>query len=115
VLLATVPAFRWLWSELDVASRHLRRYTRAQFVTLLRGAGLDVHYCGYFNSLLFPLAVANIVLGRLARRNAVRGLELPPPVVNRALERIFTLESRLVPRMTLPFGLSIVALAGRAS
>jgi SAM-dependent methyltransferase len=113
VLLATVPAFQWLWSEHDVLSQHVRRYTRAGFTTLLRDTGFDVRYCGYFNSLLFPLAVANITLGRLVSRDAHRGLQIPPRGVNRALAAIFALESRLVPRVTLPFGLSIVACATR--
>jgi SAM-dependent methyltransferase len=114
VLVATVPAFEWLWSEHDVSSHHLRRYTRGRFVTLLRSAGLRVLYSGYFNSLLFPLAVANVKLGKLASRDVHRGIHVPPRAMNRSLEWIFAIESRLVPRMRLPFGLSIVVCASRA-
>ncbi len=114
VLIATVPAFEWLWSAHDVSSHHLRRYTRGRLVTLLRSAGLRVLYCGYFNALLFPLAVVNVKLGRLVSRDVYRGIHVPPRAMNRALESIFTIESRLVPRMRLPFGLSIVACASRA-
>ena len=114
VLLTTVPAFQWLWSEHDVLSHHLRRYTRERLTTLLRDAGLNVLYSGYFNSLLFPLAVANIKLGKLVSRDAYRGLQIPARGVNRTLEWIFRVESRLVPRIRLPFGLSIVACASRA-
>jgi SAM-dependent methyltransferase len=113
MLLLTVPAFQWLWSEHDVLSQHMRRYTRERFTTLLQHAGLKVAYCGYFNALLFPLAVANLKLGSLVSRDVHRGLQIPRRGLNRALERIFSLESRLVPRIRLPFGLSIAACAAR--
>jgi SAM-dependent methyltransferase len=113
MLIVTVPAFQWLWSEHDVLSQHVRRYTRQRFAMLLRHAGLNVLYCGYFNSLLFPFAVANIALGRLAPRDTRRGLQIPPRGINRALRWIFTIESRLVTRIQLPVGLSIVACATR--
>jgi SAM-dependent methyltransferase len=114
MLLATVPAFQWLWSEHDVLSHHARRYTCRRFTTLLLQAQLKVAYCGYFNSLLFPLAVANITLGRLVSSDVRRGLKIPPLGSNRALQWIFSIEARLVRRLRLPFGLSIVACASRS-
>jgi len=113
LILITVPAFRWLWSVHDTISHHLRRYTREQVTTLLEGAGLTVQYAGYFNFLLFPMAVASIQLGKLMPRDDYRGMHIPPAGINRSLERIFAVESRLVPRLRLPFGLSIVACATR--
>lgn len=115
LLLATVPAYHWLWSEHDALSQHVRRYTSGGFDALLRGAGLNVLYCGYFNTLLFPLAVANIKLGGLVSNDVHRGLKTPSRGINRALEAVFALESRLVPRVRLPFGLSVVACASRAT
>ena len=110
LLIVTVPAFQWLWSDHDVLSEHVRRYTRERFAELLLHAGLNVCYCGYFNSLLFPAAVASIVLGWLVS-GGHPGLRIPPRAINRALRSIFTIEARLVPRIELPFGLSIVACA----
>jgi len=113
VLVVTVPAFQWLWSEHDSLSHHLRRYTREQLNTLLQRAGLNVLYCGCFNTLLLPLAIANIKLGGLVSRNAYRGFQTPPRLMNHALEWIFKKESFVIPRVTIPLGMSIVACALR--
>jgi SAM-dependent methyltransferase len=55
VLLVTVPAHRWLWTPLDDASGHRRRYTRRSLVQALRGAGFSPVLVRYFNSLLVPI------------------------------------------------------------
>ena len=66
-LIASVPAYQWLFSDHDVALQHFRRYTRARLVAALP-AGMTVRRSGYFVSLLFPLAAASRLAGKLARR-----------------------------------------------
>lgn len=107
LLLMTVPAYRWLWSSHDVFSHHKRRYSRTGFVALVEQAGLDVVYSTYFNSLLFPCAVVHLKLGGKA------GLQLPPRSINRVLEMVFSMEKAVIPRWSLPFGLSILVCARR--
>lgn len=65
--LATVPAFRFLWSGHDVFLEHKRRYRLAEVETTMRDAGLEVVHGAYYFGLVFPLAAAV----RLARRDAV--------------------------------------------
>lgn len=69
--LVTVPAYRWLWSDHDVALDHCRRYTRRELTQLLRGAGFEVRRLSHCVSLLLPLTV----LFRLGQRllQALRG------------------------------------------
>ncbi|MDP4023455.1 methyltransferase domain-containing protein [Methylobacterium sp. NEAU 140] len=112
-LLVTVPAMPWLWSAHDVAHHHHRRYTRASLAAALRAAGLEVERIGYFNALLFPLAVA----GRLAKRlTGDRRADdaLPPRPVNALLRAVFAAERHLIGRLRLPAGLSVYAVARRA-
>lgn len=106
----TVPAHQWMWSAHDVVNHHKRRYSKHRLRKLIEGSPLKLDRIGYFNSLLFPLAVAE----RLASK--VRGKDnadvtLPPAPLNAALERVFALERHLVGRLPLPPGLSLFAVA----
>src|SRR4029077_6690533 len=56
--LATVPAFRFLWSGHDVFLEHKRRYTLAEIEQTMRAAGLEVVKGAYYFGLVFPLAAA---------------------------------------------------------
>ena len=56
--LATVPAFRFLWSGHDVFLEHRRRYTLAEVEQTMRRAGLEVVRGAYYFGAVFPLAAA---------------------------------------------------------
>jgi SAM-dependent methyltransferase len=111
-LVATVPAYRWMWSRHDELHHHRRRYTRAEFEALFRQAGLKVVKASYFNTLLFPLAVA----ARTAKRwLGLKGEDdrMPPGWLNRLLTRVFRWEATWVAQGAMPFGLSILVVARR--
>jgi SAM-dependent methyltransferase len=117
-VVATVPAYRWMWGPQDEISHHRRRYVRPELEGLLRGAGFDLRRSTYFNTLLFP-AIAGLRVARGNRRKAgdpeLRSdFEVGSPRVNGALTRVFGSEERLLRRgASLPFGVSILAI-GRA-
>ena len=113
-LLLTVPANKWMWSAHDVAHHHFRRYSKGELGRLLSAAGYEVQLHSYFNSLLFPLVAAARIIGKL-RGNESADDAMPGAKVNAALERIFSLESGLIGRIPMPFGVSLVAVARRPS
>ena len=49
VIIATVPAFMFLWSGHDVVNHHRRRYRLRQLESLFLGAGLGIERLTYFN------------------------------------------------------------------
>lgn len=51
LLVITVPAHRWLWSDWDVVLHHRRRYRKSDLVKLLQQFDLEIVRCVYFNSL----------------------------------------------------------------
>ncbi|MFA5969951.1 MAG: class I SAM-dependent methyltransferase [Sphingomonas sp.] len=109
-ILMTVPAHQWMWSAHDVVNHHQRRYSKSTLRKALAAAGLDGGHFGYFNSLLFPLAAASRIAGRL--RGKDDSDDSPPPApVNALFETIFRLERHLIGRVPLPPGVSIVTLA----
>lgn len=113
-LLVTVPAMPFLWSRHDELHHHKRRYTKASLAAALAAGGLSIDRIGYFNSLLFPIAVAQRlaakVIGREEPLDAV-----PPRPLNRSLEAVFASERHMVGKIAFPFGLSLFAVTRRTA
>lgn len=108
-LLLTVPAFEFLYSSHDEVLHHKRRYRLGEIVAKIDAAGLAVAYRSYYNCLLFLPAVI-VRLADRARRGRSTG-SAPGGSMDGLLGFVFGLESKLVGRVALPFGLSIVVLA----
>jgi SAM-dependent methyltransferase len=109
-ILITVPAHQWMWSAHDTVNHHHRRYSKGSLEKAIAAAGLKSRKLGYFNSLLFPLAAASRIAGRL--RGKDDSDDSPPPkLVNAVFETIFRWERHLVGRVPLTPGVSIVTLA----
>ncbi len=111
VLIITVPAYRFLWSKHDVALHHYRRYTARELASRLREAGFEVQKLSYTVALLFvPIALFRW-LDRLRRTPPAATLVPVGARLNRWLVRLQEWEARLVQRVNLPFGVSLVAIA----
>ncbi len=109
-ILIAVPAHQWMWSAHDVVNHHHRRYSKATLLRAIHEAGLKERGLTYFNSLLFPLAAAARVAGRMTGRDDSD--DSPPAApLNSLFERIFRLERHLVGRVPMPTGVSILTLA----
>ena len=112
-ILVAVPAHQWMWSAHDVVNHHKRRYSKATLGAAITKAGLTHNGLSWFNSLLFPVAVAARMAGKLTGKDDSD--DSPPPgPINAVLQTIFRLERHLVGRVPLPVGLSIVTLVSKA-
>ncbi|WP_084583472.1 class I SAM-dependent methyltransferase [Sphingomonas azotifigens] len=109
-ILITVPAHQWMWSAHDVVNHHKRRYSKRTLLASLEKAGLTWRKLRWFNSLLFPVAVAARFAGKLMGKDDSDDSP-PPAVLNKAFETIFGLERHLLGRLPMPPGLSIIVLA----
>ncbi len=93
-----------------MVNHHKRRYSKATLTAAMRAAGLGWRKLGYFNSLLFPAAVAARLAGRLTGKDDSD--DSPPPgPLNTLFEHVFALERHALGRLPFPPGLSLVALA----
>jgi SAM-dependent methyltransferase len=113
VLLATVPAYGFLWSEHDEALKHRRRYTAHELRNKLTVRDFAVERTSYFITTLFlPILLMRIHQGLFKKstypQTSVRPL---PGPINSALVALLGLERRAFRHINLPFGVSIVALA----
>jgi dTDP-4-amino-4,6-dideoxygalactose transaminase/SAM-dependent methyltransferase len=109
-VVVTVPAYDWLKSTYDEFCGHLRRYRAGELAALMTDCGFDVVKTSYFNTLLFPLAAAGRVAGRLIKSSSGDDLKAPPGPVNWLFERVFGLEEHLLKATPLPFGLSVLCV-----
>ena len=112
-LIATVPAYEFLWSGEDYVSNHLRRHTRKSFVGNIRKGGFTLVWDSYFNTVLFPLVAGAIMAKRIFRPKDMylSNIEETPSWQNAILYRAFALEEPLLRHVSLPFGVSIAAVA----
>jgi SAM-dependent methyltransferase len=109
LLLARAPALRLLWGAHDEAVHSRHRYTRVELVRLLSGQGLEVLRATYANSLLFPVLLARRTADRLLHRHGSDVAFLPAPL-EWAFRTLLLLEARLVRRLSLPLGASVLVL-----
>ena len=76
----------------------------------------DILLLSHYNALLFPPAAAVRLANRLLpQRVASHGLDVPPAPINWMLNRVMASEARLLGRVPLPFGLSLVAVVRKRS
>jgi SAM-dependent methyltransferase len=116
VLVATVPAYPFLWSGHDEALGHRRRYLRHQLAAALERAGFEIEHCSYAMGSILPAAVVVRLWERWLRCGPARpesGYVAVPAPLNALLAWITAAEGRLLPVARLPFGLSIAAAARR--
>lgn len=111
IMLLSVPALQFLWSDHDALHHHKRRYSRKSLAKALWAGGLSVSYISYFNALLFPLALVQRLASRLRGREVGDPASIPPAPLNHALTRIFAAEAGLLRHVRLPIGLSLCAIA----
>jgi SAM-dependent methyltransferase len=113
-ILITVPAHPWMWSAHDTVNHHKRRYTAKALRAVIEQAGLRVELLSPFNSLLFPLAAAARLAGRIAGKDSSDDA-MPPRPINALFEAIFGLERYALGRVPFPPGVSLVAIASPAT
>lgn len=112
LLLATVPAYGFLWSEHDEALKHRRRYTAHELRNKMSVMGFRIERTSYFITLLFfPILLMRIHQGLFKKSTMPQtSVKLLPNWLNSTLIGILGLERRAFRHVNLPFGVSIVAL-----
>lgn len=106
-LIVFVPAFKFLWSVHDEVNHHYRRYSKSEFVNLLKKAGFQIERVSYWNMFLF----LPISLIRIGRKNLDKGslrkegyLKETPAFFNQLLTALLRFENRMLQRFSFPLG-----------
>lgn len=115
-IILTVPAHQHLWSYFDVLSHHQRRYCKKELVNKLEKAGFQIEKISFYMFFLFPIywAFRKINLFRKSNKNLLASqlLELKPiPLLNKCFLSLLRLEKKLITRVNLPWGASLICVA----
>jgi ubiquinone/menaquinone biosynthesis C-methylase UbiE len=112
ILILQVPAFKALYSQHDVNVHGAHRFTVQEIRNGLQRAGFSRTVVYYRYNLLLGLAW---MVRKIWRNNGTAShVATPPAPLNSALYKYFKLESDLNKRMSIPFGLSVFAVAARS-
>jgi hypothetical protein len=104
-VIIVVPAFPFAMSPVDVATGHVRRYTRRTLADAMTGAGLKVRTIGYVNTLG--------LIGYYTATSLLRKTPGPGPMVA-FYDRLVVPVTRWVEKVVgAPFGQSVFAVAHR--
>ncbi len=116
IVVVTVPAFQFLWSEHDVASMHVRRYNNSSIVKVINESKFKIIKISYFVTFLFPfIAMYRLLIKRkIKEKKAECDFIEFPKLINSFFEKIMRVENKLLKKINFPFGLSIVCLAQKA-
>jgi SAM-dependent methyltransferase len=111
IIVATVPAYQWLFSPRDAHHHHFRRYGKQQFGELWDASHACVELLSHYNTALFPAAAAVRLASKLSwHRNEPGDISIPPRSINEQLARLMKCEANLLGRVPMPFGLSLIAV-----
>ena len=86
-------------------------YTHRTLEDSMAAAGLVVDHISYFNMLLFPMVAMARLIERLRPGGGGGDFDRSLGPFDRVLGRVFASERHLVPRVRLPIGVSLIAVA----
>ncbi len=114
IVILTVPAYPWLWSEHDEGLHHFRRYTLSELHRKFNYAGFVVRKRSYVITFSFLLIVLYRFVhslrpsSREVMHHASDSYVRLPNWLNKIFILLLKLESRLLGVMNFPFGTSIL-------
>jgi len=119
VIVASGPAYQFLYAQQDKNTHHFRRYSRGVFTSRAKQAGFRIEQASYINFWLFPAILPIVLLQKLMQK-----LRPPPPeqdgsnigipvnpLVNAVLGAIFRSEATVLRYVSAPAGHSLVMVA----
>jgi ubiquinone/menaquinone biosynthesis C-methylase UbiE len=118
LLLMTLPALPFIYSKHDKAQGHFKRYSKNDLAKIFKGSGFKEKKMSYFNIFLSPLIIAIRLLSKaggplekLADFDSKVNYDIfKRRVTNFVLCQIFSIESKLLVNMDLPFGISLLSI-----
>ncbi len=111
--ISLLPAYKFLFSNHDVASGSYRRYDTKDLLESSTKSGFDICRITFYSFLLFPLAaLVRLTSKILSRGNLVAKTDLRKvnPLVNYILTGIMYFEVLLSNLINYPYGLSIFSI-----
>jgi SAM-dependent methyltransferase len=116
ILLLTVPAYGFLWSEHDEALHHRRRYGSMELKNKMKSVGFGLEQVSFFiTTMFFPILVLRVMQSLFKKDVHPKTTHvILPKWINSMLIWILAVERMLCKRgLNLPFGVSLVAIGSK--
>ncbi len=111
LVVITIPAFNFLWSEHDSLLQHKRRYTIGKLKQIFKNSGLKIEFISYYNAILFlPILIYRLFKNLFNIKFGLADDFMPNKYLNKILGFIFYLESLALNFIKLPCGVSIICV-----
>jgi hypothetical protein len=94
-VLITVPQHRWLWSAVDEAACHVKRYSAKELERKVKAAGFEIMRSTSFVSLLLPMMLAARLVQRKPASDATAELRINKHL-NWLFRKIMSIEFNLI-------------------
>lgn len=117
LLILTVPAFSWLWSQWDVVLHHKRRYNASQLLISLTQNNFKPLKTTYLHSFLIPpiIIIRSIKSKLKASKEYSSDFQINSSLINTILFLLSRIEAMIINFFSIPFGTSIVSLSIKKS
>ena len=113
-IILRVPAFNWLRGVHDLKVSTGHRYTLQELSRKLKNNKLDPDFLSYANTILFPVAVLKRMIERWLPVQTESDLTIDMKCFDKLFEDLLILESRIITKFSLPFGLSIIGVGQKS-
>lgn len=111
ILILRVPANKWLTSSHDRAVHTRQRYSKQELAAKLNKAEFKTLKLSYVNTVLLPIAAITLLSEKLTANKARSGIKTLPKHINFLLTKLLLLDSFILKRANLPFGLGLIVVA----
>ena len=115
LLLLSVPACKFLYSDHDRILHHFRRYTNNMLRSTLNECGYQVLHMSYFMFFLFPFALfarmKDQFMAKLGRKRATVEIGNFPTILSVPFAAMLKIEALLSQKIKFPIGLWLFAIA----
>jgi ubiquinone/menaquinone biosynthesis C-methylase UbiE len=113
-MILRVPAFDWLRGIHDEKVSTGHRYTLNEIANKMEHHGLQVVFINYVNTILFPLIVLKRLGEKLLPRQTDSDIAIDLGPLGALFRACLILESRVMTRISIPFGVSILAVGKKS-
>jgi len=109
IIILTVPAYKWLYSNHDIILHHYRRYSKKEIINKTKHL-FNIEKITYFCFFTFPLFILSRLLNKLTKKDSLLGTNIPNKYINKILLKIFSFERFILKYFNFPFGSSMLVV-----
>lgn len=111
LLLLKVPAHQYLKGKHDKYVHTRYRYSKIEIQNLLINNNFEIIFISYGHLLIFPIVFIKRFLERFSDKNSNSDVVMPTQLLNLLLINLARIETQLMLKFGLPYGISLYAVA----